>query len=323
MVPEHTVPSRSCAMLYASTPDVALTKWTRAPAFTDLEVKGENGVLPGSLRMYYDKLVALNDVICGDTKDEAKPLVSRFATISLEREDFQRCKPGAWVGDKIINMMAALVQERNLRQAISGHDVERCLVVSSHFVPKLMETCHDDLEFGVNYNGVRRWHMYNKNAPESWGPHFYHTYGSLSQLARILVPLNQDHHWALMEAKLNWQIEKPTMRLVDSLGSMGDYAKRAASAIIKWIQLEWKRQQSELQSPSPLPEFLQEDRWTIELCPPGSPKQTNGHDCGVFCMMAMRRISVAKPLHYDQPSVTNVFRALCTLECATLQLCDE
>jgi Ulp1 family protease len=62
--------------------------------------------------------------------------------------------------------------------------------------------------------------------------------------------------------------------------------------------------------------------WTKNLNPQNVPKQRNGFDCGIFSIMAMKRICAARDLDYDQDQVTNVWRAWCTLECVTLQLSD-
>lgn len=58
-----------------------------------------------------------------------------------------------------------------------------------------------------------------------------------------------------------------------------------------------------------------------------SPQQSGddgscGVDCGVFLMMAMKRVYADRELDYNQIQVRKLFRAMCTLECASLQLFD-
>lgn len=63
---------------------------------------------------------------------------------------------------------------------------------------------------------------------------------------------------------------------------------------------------------------VQADNWDINMAP-GVPQQDNGYDCGVFTMLAMKRVCMNQDygsLSYDQSSVTALERALCTLECA-------
>jgi Ulp1 family protease len=63
---------------------------------------------------------------------------------------------------------------------------------------------------------------------------------------------------------------------------------------------------------------LQPENWDIDLAP-GAPQQDNGYDCGVFTILAMKRVCENQAygsLSYDQSCVTALERALCTLECA-------
>lgn len=68
---------------------------------------------------------------------------------------------------------------------------------------------------------------------------------------------------------------------------------------------------------------MQASEWKKTLLP--SPQQGDGHggpgvDCGVFAMLAMKMMYTSRPLDYTQEQVTSFYRAVCTMECASLQL---
>lgn len=65
---------------------------------------------------------------------------------------------------------------------------------------------------------------------------------------------------------------------------------------------------------------MQEQQWEVQLQPAKIPTQSSSVDCGFFMMMAMKRITAGASLDFTQSQVSNMFRALCTLECACLQL---
>lgn len=70
---------------------------------------------------------------------------------------------------------------------------------------------------------------------------------------------------------------------------------------------------------------VQASNWEINLNP-GSPQQKNGFDCGVFTMMAMKRVCSGESYDsftYDQQRVTDIFRPLCALECYAQKLATE
>jgi Ulp1 family protease len=49
--------------------------------------------------------------------------------------------------------------------------------------------------------------------------------------------------------------------------------------------------------------------------PPGTPKQRNGFDCGVFAVMCCSYVGADLPFNYGQEQVYNFFRAMVALEC--------
>lgn len=68
--------------------------------------------------------------------------------------------------------------------------------------------------------------------------------------------------------------------------------------------------------------LMQAENWVFDLHP-GTPQQVNGYDCGVFTMMAMKRVCEDEDysnFSYAQPEVTSLFRQLCTLECCAQHL---
>ena len=70
---------------------------------------------------------------------------------------------------------------------------------------------------------------------------------------------------------------------------------------------------------------MQASKWKRTHVP--SPQQSDGHDgpgvdCGVFAMLAMKMMYASRPLEYTQEQVTSFYRAVCTMECASLKLWD-
>jgi len=67
---------------------------------------------------------------------------------------------------------------------------------------------------------------------------------------------------------------------------------------------------------------LQAGNWE-RILEPGAPQQANTYDCGVFTMMAMKSVCAEEEygrFSYGQQEVTDVCRALCTLECVSQTL---
>lgn len=54
--------------------------------------------------------------------------------------------------------------------------------------------------------------------------------------------------------------------------------------------------------PPKFAEWLSGD-WEIQYPKEHVPKQTNGIDCGVFCMMMCDRLGLDKPFDFDQASI--------------------
>lgn len=70
---------------------------------------------------------------------------------------------------------------------------------------------------------------------------------------------------------------------------------------------------------------MQMQHWERTVVP--SPEQwgengKRGLDCGFFTMMAMKRMYAGRDLDFNQVQVSHLYRKLCTVECAALQLYD-
>eukprot|EP00892_Ulva_mutabilis_P007754 jgi/Ulvmu1/5350/UM022_0144.1 len=98
--------------------------------------------------------------------------------------------------------------------------------------------------------------------------------------------------------------------------------------LIRWVGQEWLREEVGEEAAmanrvEELPENLQACNWRRTHLQ--SPQQSDGQggpglDCGVFTMMAMKRMYTHRGLDYDQHQVTSIHRAVCALECASLTL---
>jgi Ulp1 family protease len=66
--------------------------------------------------------------------------------------------------------------------------------------------------------------------------------------------------------------------------------------------------------------FVQTKNWERLFNPQGTPRQLNGHDCGVFAMMCCNYISADREFDYSQNEIHSFFRKMCCLECYCMRL---
>jgi Ulp1 family protease len=66
--------------------------------------------------------------------------------------------------------------------------------------------------------------------------------------------------------------------------------------------------------------YLQASKWNVVVNPPGTPRQQNGHDCGIFAIMCANYQAADRDFDFSQREVHSFFRAMCALECYTGRL---
>ena len=69
-----------------------------------------------------------------------------------------------------------------------------------------------------------------------------------------------------------------------------------------------------------LSQLLQATKWRRIINPPGTPRQCNGWDCGVFTLMCASYVGSDLSFDFDQGDVDEYFRAMCALECTRQDL---
>jgi hypothetical protein len=99
----------------------------------------------------------------------------------------------------------------------------------------------------------------------------------IGELEKVFIPINcGGYHWTLIVITINAEIIH-----ISYYDSLNGNSKRFVSAVQKWLKDEGCTKKSICQVP-------------------GCPKQQNGFDCGVFCIMNMDFLSDNLPLRYKQ-----------------------
>jgi sentrin-specific protease 1 len=189
-----------------------------------------------------------------------------------------RMKPGTWLSDEPINAYMAMLQDRDhswTRRGIA--DRPRTLFLSTFFVEKLMEGNVYD------YEKVRRWTS-ERRFRRVGIDHIK----SIADVDKIVFPINLGNsHWVLAVANVR-------NRRVEWYDSMGGVQRRYTNAIKRWVKQDFKDKHPD----SPLGRF-DTANWGELINPPGTPRQSDGYNCGVFTATAASYVGADKPFNYS------------------------
>mmetsp|Transcript_24512 Transcript_24512/g.57602 ORF Transcript_24512/g.57602 Transcript_24512/m.57602 type:complete len:599 (+) Transcript_24512:101-1897(+) len=187
-------------------------------------------------------------------------VVAQAGTDSVQRASMKTLKPGMWLNDEIIHYFYLMLAKRD--EELCGNDSsrKRSHFFKSFFITKLLNEGNATCDGKYEYRNVKRW---SKKVPGK----------DIFNLDKILFPINMGNmHWICAAIFMN----KKRIEIFDSMGSNGD---RYLNALFNYIQDEHADKKK-----TPLPDA---DSWELVPTQPDTPRQTNGHDCGVFtCMFA-------------------------------------
>ena len=110
---------------------------------------------------------------------------------------------------------------------------------------------------------------------------------------KIILPINLGNsHWATAVIS----IEEQTIKYLDS--SHQNRGNRYLDALLKFVHDSWKK----LNNGRNLPDS---DKWILIGHTSDIPQQTNGYDCGVFCIMFAEHNAMNLALHFSQRDIPN------------------
>lgn len=180
-----------------------------------------------------------------------------------------------WLNDNVINYFFA---EYDLRDKANQRSASRkpTKFFDSHFMTRIMMG-------GVySYTEVRRWTKRQ----------------NLSLCDKVMIPINiSNQHWALLVLRM-------TSKTISYYDSMGGDGSKYFDILLQYLEDESKGEAG-----------LGKDAWVFKRrqwkctnCK--TPQQSNGYDCGVFCILIADLISLDIPLLFGQADIVAVRRRL-------------
>ena len=113
---------------------------------------------------------------------------------------------------------------------------------------------------------------------------------------KIILPINLlNSHWETAVIS----IEEQTIKYLDSAHSKHlNKANRYLDVLFKFVRDSWRK----LNNGTNLPNS---DKWQLIGHTSDIPQQTNGYDCGVFCIMFAEHNAMNLPLRFSQRDIPN------------------
>jgi len=200
----------------------------------------------------------IRDAIYGYGHDEE--IVAQSGTDSVQRASMQTLKPGEWLNDEIIHHFYLMLSKRDEELCMNDPTRQRSHFFKSFFITKVLNEGNASCDGKYEYRNVKRW---SKKVPGK----------DIFKLDKILFPINMGNmHWIAAVIFM----KKKRIEIFDSMGSDGG---RYLEALFSYIQDEHMDKKK-----IPLPDA---DAWELIPTQQETPRQRNGHDCGVFtCMFA-------------------------------------
>lgn len=198
-------------------------------------------------------------------------IMAQAGADTVQRASIQRLRPGQWLNDEVIHFFLTVLSKRDEEMCAKDKSRKRTHFFKSFFMSKLLNEGHSnpDMNGSYEYRNVKRW---SKKVPGK----------DIFNLNKICFPINQGGmHWVCAVAYM----QEKRIQFYDSMGSQGE---EYLEAIFKFIQDEHLDKKE-----TPLPE---ENSWRLVTCEETTPRQLNGHDCGVFTCMFIDFLSKDCPV---------------------------
>lgn len=231
-----------------------------------------------------NKLTPSQDAIVNDTLHDPHFQVTVGAE-QINASSIRRLQPGQWLNDEVVNCYAQLI---NLR-ASKGDPNDRVHCWNSFFYQKLSDQGY----IGAN---LKRWTKRFKL--------------DIFSLHKMLVPINHNNaHWVCAVV----DFRRKRIEYYDSMQDSGSRI-RVFQNLRDYLKAEHKEKKGTA---------LDLSDWT-DAFNPGSPKQDNVNDCGVFAcqtleMAARGRDLINSKFEFKQSNMT-FFRRLMIVEIASGEL---
>ena len=198
----------------------------------------------------------------------------------------------------MIHFFLTVLGRRDQQMCTTNPERRRSHFFKSFFISQLLNEGHINPAIAgtYEYKNVKRW---SKKVPGK----------DIFQLDKIFFPINQDGmHWVCAVAYM----QEHRIQFYDSFGSNGwNYLQH----IFSYLQDEHLDKKKKPLLPNHhdhnnndvngTTEQQQQQQWTLIPCQKEStPRQLNGHDCGVFMCMFIDFIAKDCPLLFDQSHMT-------------------
>jgi len=203
-------------------------------------------------------------------------IVAQAGADSVQRASMKTLKPGMWLNDEIIHYFYLMLAKRDEELCKNDPSRKRSHFFKSFFITKLLNEGNVSCDGKYEYRNVKRW---SKKVPGK----------DIFNLDKILFPINMGNmHWICAAIFM----KKKRIEIFDSMGSNGN---RYLDALFTYIQDEHMDKKK-----TPLPDA---DAWELVPTQPDTPRQTNGHDCGVFTCMFADFLSKDTALVFNQDHI--------------------
>ncbi len=199
----------------------------------------------------------------------------RNNTEMVSKKSMNTLKPGMELNDEIINMFFSLLQTKTDE---SNKPNERCLFLSTYFIPTLRNSDID----GYNFDRVKNWKIRHRNV-------------DLFQMDKIFIPCHiNNNHWTCAVIF----IQRLTIYYLDPLPTYTTHG--IPRLLIKYLKDEWSTQRRT--------NCFNEFEWNV-MQPRGDevPTQRNNYDCGVYVCMYAYYMSCNKKFDFHS-SESNIIR---------------
>lgn len=203
-------------------------------------------------------------------------IIAQAGTDSVQRKSMKTLKPGMWLNDEIIHYFYLMLSKRDEELCRNDPSRKRSHFFKSFFITKLLNEGNTSCDGKYEYRNVKRW---SKKVPGK----------DIFDLDKILFPINMGNmHWICAAIFM----KKKRIEIFDSMGSDGN---RYLDALFNYIQDEHMDKKKKI-----LPDA---DAWELVPTQRGTPRQTNGHDCGVFTCMFADFLSKDTALLFNQDHI--------------------
>jgi len=203
-------------------------------------------------------------------------IIAQAGADSVQRASMQTLKPGMWLNDEVIHYFYIMLAKRDEELCTNDPERKRSHFFKSFFITKLLNEGNASCDGKYEYRNVKRW---SKKVPGK----------DIFNLDKILFPINMGNmHWICAAIFM----KEKRIQIYDSMGSNGN---RYLEALFNYVQDEHMDKKK-----APLPDA---DSWQLIPTQGDTPRQTNGHDCGVFTCMFADFLSKDTALVFNQEHI--------------------